>query len=316
MMMTDQQPAGSQEFRSGFVCFVGRPNAGKSTLTNALVGSKIAITSSKPQTTRHAVRGVLHRADGQLIIIDTPGLSKPRSLLQQRLNDLVRSTWSEVDVVALVFPADEHIGPGDVYLATQLAELAKPPTLVAIVTKTDLVSPERLAKHLLRVARLQDDLAITFAHILPCSARSGSQVGEVADVLLSLMPPGPDYYPDGEITDEPDETLVAELIREAALEEVRDELPHSIAVEVDEMMLRDGRPIDRPLVDIFASMIVERDSQRGIMVGHAGERIKRIGVRARRQIRALLGTQVHLDLRVKVVKDWQRDAKQLNRLGF
>lgn len=304
------------DFRSGFVCFVGRPNAGKSTLTNALVGSKVAITSSKPQTTRHAVRGVVHRDDGQLIIIDTPGLSKPRSLLQQRLNDLVRSTWSEVDVVALIFPADDHIGPGDIYLTTQLAELASPPTLVAIATKTDLVSPERLGKHLARIGRLADELGITFAHIVPCSAKSGSQVDEVSDVLLSLMAPGPAYYPDGEITDEPDETLVAELIREAALEEVRDELPHSITVEVDEMMLRDGRPVDRPLVDIFASMIVERDSQRGIMVGLGGERIKQIGIEARRQIRALLGTQVHLDLRVKVVKDWQRDAKQLNRLGF
>ncbi len=304
------------DFRSGFVCFVGRPNAGKSTLTNALVGSKVAITSSKPQTTRHAVRGVVHRDDGQLIIIDTPGLSKPRSLLQQRLNDLVRSTWSEVDVVALIFPADDHIGPGDIYLTTQLAELASPPTLVAIATKTDLVSPERLGKHLARIGRLADELGITFAHIVPCSAKSGSQVDEVSDVLLSLMAPGPAYYPDGEITDEPDETLVAELIREAALEEVRDELPHSITVEVDEMMLRDGRPVDRPLVDIFASMIVERDSQRGIMVGRGGERIKQIGIEARRQIRALLGTQVHLDLRVKVVKDWQRDAKQLNRLGF
>ncbi|SER56125.1 GTP-binding protein Era [Propionibacterium cyclohexanicum] len=312
--MTEQDSGGT--FRSGFACFVGRPNAGKSTLTNALVGRKVAITSDKPQTTRHTVRGIVHRSDGQLIIIDTPGLSKPRSLLQERLNDLVRATWTEVDVVAVALPSNQNIGPGDRYLVGQLAALRRPPTLVALATKTDLVSRERLARHLGQIAALQTELGIRFEEVLPCSALSGDQVSEVADVLLGLLPPGPDYYPDGEITDEPDEVLVAELIREAALEDVRDELPHSIAAQVEEMGLREGRPAERPLLDVFASLIVERDSQKGIMVGRAGERIKRIGSQARQQISAMLGTPVHLDLRVKVVKDWQRDAKQLNRLGL
>ncbi|WP_316667515.1 GTPase Era [uncultured Propionibacterium sp.] len=300
-------------FRSGFVCFAGRPNAGKSTLTNALVGRKIAITSSKPQTTRHAVRGIVHREDGQLVIVDTPGLGKPRSLLQSRLNDLVRDTWAEVDVVALVMPSDERVGPGDTYLAEQLAGLRAGSRSVAIATKTDLVSASRLAQHLARIDALQTETGVVFEQIVPCSALSGDQVGEVADALLGLMGPGPAFYPDGEITDEPDETLAAELIREAALEEVRDELPHSITVSIDEMGLRGGR---HRLLDVYASLIVERDSQKGIMVGRGGERIKRIGTRARRQVSSLLGTPVHLDLRVKVVKDWQRDAKQLNRLGF
>lgn len=312
--MTEQDSA--SEFRSGFACCVGRPNAGKSTLTNALVGRKVAITSDKPQTTRHTVRGIVHRSDGQLIIIDTPGLSKPRSLLQQRLNDLVRETWTEVDVVAVALPANQNVGPGDKYLVSQLAALRHTPTLVALATKIDLVSHERLGRHLTQISALQTELGVRFDEVLPCSALSGEQVDEVADVLLGLMPPGPDYYPDGEITDEPDEVLVAELIREAALEDVRDELPHSIAAEVQEMRLREGRPADRPLLDVFASLIVERDSQKGIMVGRSGERIKRIGSQARQQMSALLGTPVHLDLRVKVLKDWQRDAKQLNRLGL
>ena len=303
-------------FRSGFACFVGRPNAGKSTLTNALVGAKVAITSSKPQTTRHAVRGIISRPDAQLVLIDTPGLSKPRSLLQERLNDLVYATWSEVDVVAVCFPANQHVGPGDEYLVREVAGLREVPKLVAVVTKTDLVSPERLAAQLLEVAALEEKLQVRWEHIVPCSARSGEQVGEVAEVLVSLLDEGPAYYPDGEITDEPSETLVAELIREAALEGVRDELPHSLAVEIDEMALREGRPDDKPLLDVYASMVVERDSQKPIMIGKGGAHIKEVGTRARRQIEALLGTPVHLDLKVKVLKEWQRDPKHLNRLGF
>ena len=303
-------------FRSGFACFVGRPNAGKSTLTNALVGAKVAITSSKPQTTRHAVRGIISRPDAQLVLIDTPGLSKPRSLLQERLNDLVYATWSEVDVVAVCFPANQHVGPGDEYLVREVAGLREVPKLVAVVTKTDLVSPERLAAQLLEVAALEEKLQVRWEHIVPCSARSGEQVDEVAEVLVSLLDEGPAYYPDGEITDEPSETLVAELIREAALEGVRDELPHSLAVEIDEMALREGRPDDKPLLDVYASMVVERDSQKPIMIGKGGAHIKEVGTRARRQIEALLGTPVHLDLKVKVLKEWQRDPKHLNRLGF
>lgn len=305
-----------EPFRSGFVSFVGRPNAGKSTLTNALVGQKIAIASDKPQTTRHVVRGIVTRPDGQLILIDTPGLHRPRTLLGERLNDLVRDTWSEVDVVGVCLPADQRIGPGDTYLVEQLAQLRQRPVLVAVATKIDKVGPERLRQHLLAIQALEGKLGITWAHIFPVSGLTGDQVDELSDVLLSLLPPGPQYYPSDEFTDEPEEQLVAELIREAVLEGVRDELPHSIAVVVEEMAMRPDRPEDRPLLDIYASMVVERDSQKGIVIGHKGERLREVGSAARRQISHLLGVPVHLDLKVKVMKDWQRDPKYLNRLGF
>ena len=311
MTSDDQTP-----FRSGFACFVGRPNAGKSTLTNALVGEKIAIASSKPQTTRHAIRGIVHRPHAQLVLIDTPGLHKPRTLLGERLNDLVKDTWTEVDVIGVCLPSDQRIGPGDTYLVTEIAKLPNRPKLVALATKTDLVGPTRLREHLLAIHALEEELGIRWEHIVPCSSVKGEQLDDVEDVLISLLPEGPAWYPDGQITDEPTETLVSELIREAALEDVRDELPHSITVVVEEMGLREGRPEDKPLLDIFASMIVERDSQKGIVIGHQGSRLKDIGTRARHQITALLGTPVHLDLKVKVMKEWQRDPKFLNRLGF
>ncbi|HYI58524.1 MAG TPA: GTPase Era [Microlunatus sp.] len=303
-------------FRSGFACFVGRPNAGKSTLTNALVGSKVAIASSKPQTTRHAIRGIVHRPDAQLVLIDTPGLHKPRTLLGERLNDLVRGTWTEVDVVGVCLPANQKIGPGDTYLVGEIAALPKRPTLVAIATKSDLVRPDRMAEHLIAIQRLEETLGIAWASIVPVSATAGDQLDVLADEIVALLPEGPMLYPDGEITDEPEETLVAELIREAALEGVHDELPHSITVEVEEMSLRDGRPENKPLLDVYASMIVERDSQKGIIIGHRGTRLREIGAAARQQIEKLLGTPVYLDLKVKVLKEWQRDPKHLNRLGF
>jgi GTP-binding protein Era len=303
-------------FRSGFACMVGRPNAGKSTLTNALVGQKIVIASSKPQTTRHAVRGIVHRPDAQLVLIDTPGLHKPRTLLGERLNDVVRATWSEVDVVGVCLPANQRIGSGDRYLIGELAALPRRPGLVAIATKSDLASPERMAEHLASIGALEESLKINWAAIIPVSATQRFQLDVLTGALVSLLPEGPSLYPNGEITDEPEETLVAELIREAALEEVRDELPHSITVTVEEMGLREGRPADRPLLDIYASMIVERDSQKGILIGHRGSRLREIGAAARQQVEALLGTPVYLDLRVKVLKEWQRDAKYLNRLGF
>jgi len=315
---TGSQPAGAGErlSHSGFACFVGRPNAGKSTLTNALVGTKIAIASSKPQTTRHAIRGIVNRPEAQLIVIDTPGLHKPRTLLGERLNDLVRDTWTEVDVVGVCLPANQRIGPGDEYLVSELVSLAKKAQLVALATKSDLVSPARMAEHLLKIASLEEKFGIRWASIIPVSAVTDDQVDVVTDELVKLLPPGPRFYPEGEVTDEPTETLVAELIREAALEGVRDELPHSLMVVVEEMGERAGRDPDRPLLDIFASMIVERDSQKGIMIGHKGERLREVGTTARQQISALVGMPVHLDLRVKVLKEWQRDPKHLNRLGF
>ncbi|GAA4906389.1 GTPase Era [Tessaracoccus lubricantis] len=303
-------------YRSGFACFVGRPNAGKSTLTNALVGQKIAIASSKPQTTRHVVRGIVTRDDGQLILIDTPGLHKPRTLLGQRLNDLVYETWSEVDVVGVCLPCDQRIGPGDKFIIGEIAKLEQKPKLVALATKTDLVSKERILSHLVDVAAVAEELGIEWAEVVPCSATEGDQVDVVRDTLINLLPEGPQYYPDGEITDEPTETLIAELIREAALEGVREELPHSIAVMIDEILPRPDRPEDKPLTDVFATIVVERDSQKGIIIGHRGSRLREIGTTAREQINRLLGTRVHLTLHVKVLKEWQRDAKHLNRLGF
>ncbi|RBM21743.1 GTPase Era [Prauserella sp. PE36] len=298
----------TDEHRSGFACFVGRPNAGKSTLTNALVGTKIAITSSKPQTTRHAIRGIVHRDDAQLIIVDTPGLHRPRTLLGQRLNDVVRSTWSEVDVVGFCVPANEKVGPGDKFIAGELAKIARHTPVIGIVTKTDLASPDQVAQQLLA---LQD--VMEFADLVPVSAVDGYQVGTLADVLVRRLPEGPQLYPGGDLTDEPEQTLVAELIREAALEGVRDELPHSIAVVVEEMQPREGRD---DLIDVYAHVFVERPSQKGIVLGHRGSRLKQVGADARKHIEALLGTKVYLDLHVKVAKDWQRDPKQLGRLGF
>jgi GTP-binding protein Era len=305
----------TQQFRSGFASLVGRPNAGKSTLTNALVGTKVAITSSRPQTTRTVVRGIVHRPDAQLVLVDTPGLHKPRTLLGERLNDLVKTTWAEVDVVAVCFPSDEKIGPGDRFLVNELAKVRRT-TKVALATKTDLVTPERLAEHLLAIDALGRETDTDWAEIVPVSAKSGDQVGLLADLLVGMLPEGPPLYPDGDLTDAPEETLVAELIREAALEGVRDELPHSIAVVVEEMALREDRPEDKPLLDIHANMFVERSSQKGIVIGHKGARLREVGTRARTQIEAMLGTPVYLDLHVKIAKDWQRDPKQLRRLGF
>jgi GTPase len=302
-------------FRSGFACFVGRPNAGKSTLTNALVGSKVVITSSKPQTTRTVVRGIVHRADAQLILVDTPGLHRPRTLLGERLNDLVTTTWAEVDVVAVCFPSDQRIGPGDRFLVQELAKVRRT-VKFAVATKTDLVTPDRLAQHLMDIAALGEETSTEWAEIVPVSAVAGDQVQLLADLFVARLPEGPPLYPEGELSDAPEEAIVADLIREAALEGVRDELPHSIAVVVEEMGLRPDRPEDKPLLDIHANLFVERDSQKGIVIGHKGSRLKEVGSEARKNIAAMLGTPVYLDLRVKIAKDWQRDPRQLRRLGF
>ncbi len=302
-------------YRSGFACVVGRPNAGKSTLTNALVGEKVAITSSRPQTTRHAVRGIVSRRDGQLVLVDTPGLHRPRTLLGQRLNDVVRTTWAEVDVVALCLPADESIGPGDRFIATELAALRRKP-LVAVLTKTDLVDRGRLAAQLDAVARLGRASGLDWAEVVPVSAVAGEQVELLAELLVRLLPEGPPLYAHDELTDEPEEVLVAELVREAALEGVRDELPHSIAVTVEEMAMKPDRPPDRPLLVVYAKIFVERDSQKSIVIGKGGSRLREVGAAARQQIEALLGTPCYLDLHVTVAKDWQRDPKLLRRLGF
>jgi GTP-binding protein Era len=296
------------DFRSGFACFVGRPNVGKSTLTNALVGSKVAIMSDRPQTTRHAVRGIVNRPDAQLIVVDTPGFHKPRTLLGERLNDVVVSTLSEVDVIGFCLPADEKVGPGDRFIASQLSTVAGRTPVVAVVTKSDVAGRDAVAERLVEADKLGE-----WADVVPVSAKDGFQVGLLADLLIRHLPPGRPLYPEGELTDEPERVMVAELIREAALEGVRDELPHSIAVVVDDMTPQESR---EDVLRIDAVMYVERESQKGIVIGTGGARLRDVGTAARRQIEALLGTKVYLDLRVKVAKDWQRDPKQLRRLGF
>ena len=307
--------------RSGFVALVGRPNVGKSTLTNALVGEKVAITSTKPQTTRRAIRGIVTREHSQVILVDTPGVHRPRTLLGERLNELVKETLTDVDVVGFCLPADQKIGPGDTFIALDLQELRsgrRGPRLIAIVTKTDLVSREALAAHLVAVDRLLD-----VDEIVPISAVEGTQIDVLLDVIAAQLPESPPLYPDDQLTEESRDDRISELIREAALEGVRDELPHSIAVVVEEVVETD--PDGDPFAEVApgqgrlvvrASLFVERESQKGIIIGRGGSRLKEVGSRARAEINQLLGRKIHLDLRVKIAKDWQRDPKQLGRLGF
>src|SRR4051812_37924691 len=264
--------------------------------------------SDRPQTTRHAVRGIVHRPDAQLVLVDTPGFHKPRTLLGERLNDVVRATLTEVDIIGFCVAADEKVGPGDRYIADELRKVAGRTAAVAIVTKTDVVGRDAIGQRLVEVAELGAG-----SEVVPVPARDGFRVDLLAALLVARLPESPPLYPDGELTDEPERVMVAELIREAALAGVRDELPHSIAVVVEDMVLREGRD---DLVDVEAVMFVERDSQKGIVIGPGGARLKRVGSEARRHIEALLGSNVYLDLRVKVAKDWQRDPKQLRRLGF
>ncbi|WP_025272390.1 GTPase Era [Haloglycomyces albus] len=305
--MSNADAAATEEYRAGFTCFVGRPNAGKSTLTNAIIGEKVAITSQRPQTTRHVVRSVLHRPNSQVILVDTPGLHRPRTLLGERLNDLVRQTWSEVDVIGVCLPADQKIGPGDRFITNEIAELKG--TIVAVVTKADLVSPDQLIEQLNAVNKLYD-----FADIVPVSAKTGKNVETLVDVLSGHLPESPQLYPDDMVREDPERVMVSELVREAALEGVKDELPHSIAVVIEDMEheVSEGNPRTR----IYAEIYVERMSQKGIVIGKGGARLKRVGTKARKQIAELLGTRVYLDLHVRVAKEWQRDPKLLQRLGF
>ena len=362
-------PTYPPNFRSGFASLVGRPNAGKSTLTNALVGQKVAITSNRPQTTRHTIRGIVHKDDYQLILVDTPGIHRPRTLLGERLNDLVAGTLSQVDVLGFCIPANEKIGPGDRYIASQLVASSNRP-VVAIVTKADTVNSDELREQLLAVEALGEEVMSAeraqrakraahraqkkggkggknapvpfakgsgpaakrrsgeisepmpvdgkggWAAIIPVSAIQHFQVDAVADLLSQYVPLSPPLYPEGELTDEPEATLIAELVREAALEGAREELPHSIAVTVEEMEFREGRPADNPLLDVHVNLYVERESQKYIIIGKGGSNLRKIGTKAREQIEAMLGTRVYLNIHVKVAKEWQSDPRALNRLGF
>ena len=362
-------PTYPPNFRSGFASLVGRPNAGKSTLTNALVGQKVAITSNRPQTTRHTIRGIVHKDDYQLILVDTPGIHRPRTLLGERLNDLVAGTLSQVDVLGFCIPANEKIGPGDRYIASQLVASSNKP-VVAIVTKADTVNSDELREQLLAVEALGEEVMSAeraqrakraahraqkkggrggknapvpfakgsgpaakrrsgeisepmpvdgkggWAAIIPVSAIQHFQVDAVADLLSQYVPLSPPLYPEGELTDEPEATLIAELVREAALEGAREELPHSIAVTVEEMEFREGRPADNPLLDVHVNLYVERESQKYIIIGKGGSNLRKIGTKAREQIEAMLGTRVYLNIHVNVSKEWQSDPRALNRLGF
>lgn len=291
------------DYRSGFVTFVGRPNVGKSTLTNALVGSKVAITSSKPQTTRKAIRGIRNNSAGQLVLVDTPGVHKPRTLLGQRLNSLVEQTLAEVDLIAFCSPADEKIGPGDRRIVEEIFQLSRPKK-VAIATKIDLAQKQQVAEHLIELSALGD-----WDEIIPVSAQTGAQIDLLADVLISHLPVGPQLYPEGVVSDEELEDQICELVREAALEGLAEELPHSLAVTLDEIV--DG---EKP--EIFVSLWVERDSQKGIIIGKGGANLKQIGITARKGIEALMQQPVSLRLQVKVAANWQRDPKKLGKLGF
>jgi len=300
--------------RSGFAILVGRPNVGKSTLTNALVGQPVAITSSRPQTTRHTIRGVRNVGDDQLILVDTPGIHRPRTLLGRRLNDLVMATMAEVDVVAFCIPADQRVGPGDRFIAERLRDLRRQKLLI-VVTKADAVRPELVAERLMEADELARTTGLEVAEFVPVSALDGANVTELAEILAALMPEGPRLFGD-QLTDQPERVVVAELIREAALERLHDELPHSVAVDIDEMGLREGRSDDDPLMDVYAVLYVERASQKPIVLGRRGQLLKEIGSEARGKIEALLGTRVYLNLHVKVAKDWQNNPAQLRRLGF
>jgi GTP-binding protein Era len=289
-------------YRSGFVAFVGRPNVGKSTLTNAIVGSKVAITSSKPQTTRRAIRGIRTEQSGQLIVVDTPGFHKPKTLLGKRLNSVVEETLTEVDVICFCTPANEALGPGDQMIVDEISKF-KRTKKIAIVTKQELASKEQVARHLLQVSQLTE-----WDEIIPVSAVTGEQIERLIELLISHLPEGPALYPADAIDEQSVEDITCELIREAALEKLREELPHSLAVTVDEIS-EDGKKI-------FASLWVERDSQKGILIGKGGQQLKAIGSDARREIEERLGEKIFLSLQVKVASNWQQDPKKLGKLGF
>ena len=300
-----------EDFRAGFISIVGRPNVGKSTLTNALVGHKVAITSGRPETTRHNIRGIVHGDNYQLVLVDTPGYHRPRTLLGKRLNDMVRETLAEVDCVIFCLPANQRIGPGDQFIARELRSVRRP--IIAVATKCDSVPRERVLEHLMAIEKLGE-----WSAIVPVSSFENKGIDRLREVLAQTVPLSPPLYPQDNISDESRETMIAEFIREAALEGVRDELPHSLAVQVEEIIERPKREGDDrpPLLDIHVNVYVERDSQKAIIIGKKGARLKEIGTRARAHIEEYLGRRVYLDLHVRTAKDWQSDPKMLQRLGF
>jgi GTP-binding protein Era len=291
--------------KSGFVAIVGRPNTGKSTLINALVGQKVAITSHHPNTTRHAIRGIVNGPDFQAVLVDTPGMHKPRTLLGRRLNEVVTESLESVDIVIMTFPANEKTGAGDEHILNIVKNSRA--KKIAVVTKIDTVAKETLPVRLMEVGGLAD-----WTEIIPVSAVKALQVDVLSTLLSKHLPEGPQLYPDDQKSDQTLEKLICEHIREAAIKGVRQELPHSITVTIDEMSKREGKE----LTDIHATIHIERDSQRGILLGHKGETLKEIGMTARKDIEALIGGKCFLGLHIKVSKEWQKDPKLLERLGF
>lgn len=298
-----------KDFRAGFVAIVGRPNVGKSTLTNAMVGHKVAITSNRPETTRHNIRGIVQREDGQLVVVDTPGFHRPRTLLGKRLNEMVQEALVDVDAVVVCFPADQKVGPGDRYITRESSHGGG--KRIAVATKMDEVSKTRLAEHLLEISELD-----SWDEIVPVSAKTGENLERLVDVLVSQVPVSPPLYPEDEITEETEETLIAEFVREAALEGVHHELPHSVAVQVTEMIERPSKGGRPGILDVHVTIFVERDSQKAIIIGKGGSRLKEIGTRSRAEIEELLGRRIYLHIHVTVAKNWQTDPKLLARFGF
>ncbi|KQB85113.1 GTPase Era [Corynebacterium oculi] len=296
-------------FRSGFLSFVGRPNTGKSTLTNALVGEKIAITADQPETTRHPIRGIVHREDAQIVVVDTPGLHRPRTLLGERLNAAVKDTYADVDVIGLTIPANEKIGPGDRWILDNVRSVAPRTPIVGVVTKIDAVSKDQVGAQLLAL----HDLLGGDSEVVPVSAADGLQLDVLSEVITAYLPQGPKLYPDDHVTDDDRDTRIAELIREAALSGLKDELPHSVAVEVDEILPSQER---EGVLDVHAIIYVERPGQKDIITGYKGRRMGRIIHHSRKSIVEMLGQNIYLDLRIKVLKNWQSDPKALGRLGF
>ncbi len=297
------------DHRCGLVALVGRPNTGKSTLANQLVGEKVTIVTQVPGTTRTTVRAVVTREDAQIVLLDTPGLAKPRTAMGDRMNQLVRDTWSNVDVVALLVDAEAGVGGGDEYLVGELARLRTP--VVTVVNKTDTISTDRLVPVLDRVARMTS--AAPFVDVVPVSALNGDNVARLVDVLVTHLPLAPRLFAAGRVSDQPEAQLAAEIVREKVIADLRHELPHSVAVTVDGI---DQDPEQPDLVHIDAVIHVERDSQKGIIIGRGGQRLKEAATAARLELEGLLGVRVHLTSHVKVAKDWQRDPRQLGRLGL
>lgn len=291
-------------YKSGFVSLIGRPNVGKSTLLNQILRSKVAITSDRPQTTRNTIRGIYTTSEAQLVFVDTPGLHKPVTALGKRLNRAVRSTLGEVDVVVFLVDVADGIGSGDKFIADVLEGISVP--VVVALNKADLVDPHQLAAAAERVRALADWPAV------PTSGRVGAGVPELMHAIVEYLPEGPLYYPPETVTDQPERVLVGELVREKLLELTREEIPHSVAVVVDEMEVE----ADTDRMRIQATIYVERESQKGIVIGKQGAVLKRVGTSARKEIEALLGTHVFLDLRVKVERDWQRRAAMVDRFGY